>query len=94
MKLFEGHTFLAKPDTSRSDFLDEIKKFGFFSDVEFKYLDPAKEIVFVREVRVLERVGKMFRSILSKDVYKASGTALLHLSKKHDFGRCSWSVGV
>ena len=32
---------------------------------------------------VLERLGKMFRSVLSKDIYRASGDALLDLSQKN-----------
>ncbi len=83
MRLFEGHAFLAKPDTSRSEFLGELRKFGFFSGVEFECRDPEQKLFFVREVGVLERLSKMFRSVLSKDIYQASGDALIALSQKN-----------
>ncbi len=83
MKLFEGHTFRATASTSRSEFLDAIRKFGFFSSVEFKCTDPEEGIFFVREVGVLERLGKLLCSISSKDMYRASNDALLHLSQKN-----------
>jgi hypothetical protein len=83
VRLFEGHGFLAKPDTSRSEFLGELKKFGFFSGVEFECKDTNQSIFFVREVGMLERLSKMFRSVLSKDIYQASGDALIALSQKN-----------
>lgn len=83
MKVFESHTFEVKANTSRSDFLGEIKKFGIFSAVEFEYRDAGKGIFFVREVGMLERLAKMVYGILSKDVYRASGDALLHLAQKN-----------
>lgn len=83
MKIFSSQVFEVKADTSRSDFLGELGKFGFFSGVEFECKDPSQNIFFVREVGVLERLGKMFRSVLSKDIYRASGDALLDLSQKN-----------
>jgi len=83
MKILSGQGFEVKVDTSCSEFLGEIKKFGFFSGVEFKCLDPNQSIFFIREIGVLERLGKMFRSVLSRDIYRASGDALLDLSKKN-----------
>lgn len=83
MNVFKSHTFEVKANTSRSDFLREINKFGFFSGVEFECKDPSQSIFFIREVGVLERLGKVFRSILSKDMYRASGNALIELSKKN-----------
>jgi hypothetical protein len=83
MKVFESHTFEVKASTSRSDFLGEIKKFGIFSVVEFECRDAGKGIFFVREVGMLERLAKMVYGILSKDVYRASGDALLHLAQKN-----------
>ena len=59
MKAFESHTFEIKENTSRSDFLGEIKKFGIFSGVEFKCQDAGKEISLVREVGMLERLAKI-----------------------------------
>ena len=72
-----------KADTTRSELLWGLKKFGIFSDVEFECKDQAQGIFFVREVGMLERLGKMFHSVLSKDLYHASGDALLQLSKKN-----------
>jgi hypothetical protein len=83
MKIFSGQVFEVKADTSRSDFLGGLGKFGFFSGVEFECKDPNQNIFYVREVGVLERLGKMFRSVLSKDIYRASGDALLDLSQKN-----------
>jgi hypothetical protein len=83
MKVFESHTFKVQANTSRLDFLGEIKKFGIFSGVEFECRDAGKGIFFVREVGVLERLAKMVHGILSKDVYRASGDALLHLAQKN-----------
>lgn len=83
MKIFSGQVFEVKEETSRSELLGELKKFGFFSGVEFKCNDPNQRIFFVREVGVLERLSKMFRSILAKDIYRASGDALLQLSQKN-----------
>lgn len=83
MKIFSGQVFEVKADTTRSEFLGELKKFGFFSGVEFKCKDSNQSIFFVREVGMLERLGKMFRSVLSKDIYRASGAALLDLSEKN-----------
>lgn len=83
MKVFESHAFEVKANTSRSDFLDEIKKFGIFSSVDFECRDAGKGIFFVREVGVLERLAKMVHGILSKDVYRASSDALLHLVQKN-----------
>jgi hypothetical protein len=83
MKIFSGQVFEVKADTSRSEFLGELRKFGIFSDVEFGCKDQAQGIFFVREVGVLERLSKMFHSVLSKDIYRASGDALLQLSQKN-----------
>ena len=82
MKIFSGKIFEVKADTTRSELLWGLKKFGIFSDVEFECKDQAQGIFFVREVGMLERLGKMFHSVLSKDLYHASGDALLQLSKK------------
>ena len=83
MKIFSGQVFEVKTDTSRSEFLGELRKFGFFSGVEFGYRDANQSIFYVREVGMLERLGKMFHSVFSKDIYHASGDALLHLSQKN-----------
>ena len=83
MKIFSGQVFEVKADTTRSELLWGLKKFGIFSDVEFECKDQAQGIFFVREVGMLERLGKMFHSVLSKDIYHASGDALLQLSKKN-----------
>jgi len=49
MKIFSGQSFEVKVDTSRSEFLGKIKKFGFFSGVEFECLDPNQSIfLFVK----------------------------------------------
>lgn len=83
MKIFSSQVFEVKADTSRSEFLERLGKFGFFSGVEFKCLDREQKLFFVREVGVLERLSKMFRSVLSKDIYQASGDALIALSQKN-----------
>ena len=83
MKIFSGQVFQVKTDTSRLEFLGELRKFGFFSGVEFGYRDANQSIFYVREVGMLERLGKMFHSVFSKDIYRASGDALLHLSQKN-----------
>lgn len=83
MKIFSGQVFEVKADTTWSELLWGLKKFGIFSDVEFEWKDQAQGIFFVREVGMLERLGKMFHSVLSKDIYHASGDALLQLSKKN-----------
>ncbi len=64
MKIFSSQVFEVKADTSRLEFLERLGKFGFFSGVEFECRDPEQKLFFVREVGVLERLSKMFRSVL------------------------------
>ena len=72
-------------NTSRENIRRELNNFGFFSEIEVKKDNTAKdEVFFIREVGLLERLGKLFET---KDRIKKrnleSKTALIEMTLAH-----------